>query len=78
MSIPLWFFPVLIAVFRGTDSLYPAEALGEVAQGGEPQDLGDEGEGMVCFPQKEAALIYPPGDQVVDGRGAEFPAEGVG
>ena len=33
---------------------------------------------MVRFPEEEAALLNPAGDQVVDGGDAELPAEGVG
>lgn len=66
------------AVFHGADSLDPAEALGEIAQRGEAQNLGDEGEGVVCLPQEKAALFNTAGDQIADGRGAEFPAKGVG
>lgn len=64
-SYPL--FQVCSAVLHGTDPLHSAEALGEVAGRGKAQHLGDEGEGVVGFPQEEAALFYPTGDEIVDG-----------
>ena len=75
---PLCFLPFLLAVFRGTNSLCPAKALGKITQGGETQDLGDEGERMVGLPQQEPALLHPAGNKVVNRGGAELPAEGVG
>ena len=49
--------PRPLPVLHGADALYPPEALGEIAQGGEAQDFGDEGEGVVRLPQEEPALL---------------------
>ena len=65
-------------ILQGADALHPAKALGEVTQGGKAQDLGDEREGMVCLPEKKTAFFKSAGDQAVNGRHAELPAEGVG
>ena len=69
--------PVELAVLHRADALHPAEALGEVAQGGEPQHLGDQGQWVVGLPQEEPALRHAPGDQVADGGGVELLPEGV-
>ena len=66
------------AVLHGAHPLLAAEALGEVAQGGKAQDLGDLGQGVVGFGQEEAALLDAAGDEVADGRGVELLAEGMG
>ena len=58
----LRFFSVLLAVFRGADPLHPMEGLGEVAQRGEAQNFGNQGQGVVGLSQEEAALLHPAGD----------------
>ena len=39
---PPSFLPALPAVFHRADSLHTAEALRKIAQGGEPQNFGDD------------------------------------
>lgn len=51
---------VLFSVLQRTDALRPAEALGEVAQGREAQNLGDLGQGVVGLRQQEPALLDAP------------------
>ena len=65
-------------VFRGADPFCVAEALGEVAGGGEAQNRGDLGQGMIRLRQEPFALPDPAGDQVIDGGDPIFPLEGMG
>ena len=69
---------VLFPVFQRADALHPAKALGKVAQGGKAKNLRNKRAGVVGLPKKKTALLNAAGDEVVDRRGAEFPAEGVG
>ena len=70
--------PVCLSIFRGADPLGVAEALGEIAGGGEAQHGGDLGQAQVCLRQEPLALLDPAGDQIIDGGDAVFPLEGVG
>ena len=70
--------PVSPAVLQGTDPFHPPETLGKIAKGGEAQNLGNEGKGVVRFPQKEAAFLDAAGDEVIDGGDPKLPPEGVG
>ena len=69
--------PVAFAVLHGAHSLQAAEALGEVAGGGEAQDLSDLGEGIVGVGEQKAALLGAPGNKVADGGDIILFAEGV-
>ena len=67
-----------LPVFHGADILGPAEDLGEIAQGGKAQKLGDLGQGQIRFCQQIFALLDPPGDHIIDGGYPVLPLEGVG
>ena len=68
----------VLAVFHGRNALGFAEDLGEVAQGGEAQELCDLGHGKIGLGQQVLAFFQAAEDQVIDGGDAVFPLEGVG
>ena len=56
---PPSFLPAPPAVFRGADSLHTAETLGKIAQGGKPQNFGDDGiMGTTLKTRKGVAVSY--------------------
>ncbi len=65
-------------ILDGTDALGLPEALGEVAERGEAQDLRDLRNAVVRLLEQEAALLDAPGDEVADGGGLKLLPEGVG
>lgn len=67
-----------LAVLHGGGCLGSAEDLGEVAQRGESQQLGDLGHGKIRFCKEVFAFLNPLGDHIVDGGGAVLSFEGMG
>lgn len=70
--------PEVLSVLQGRNFLGFAEYLGEVAEGREPQQLGNLGQRQVCFCQKVFAFLNAAVIHVVDGGDAVFPLEGMG
>ena len=68
----------VLAVFHGRNALDFAENLGEVAQGGEAQELCNLGHGKIGLGQQVLAFLQTAEDQVIDGGDAILPLECVG
>lgn len=67
-----------LPIFHGTDQLCSSENLGEITEGGKPQQLGNLGHGKVGFGQQVLALLDSSGDHVVDGGNAVLPFKCMG
>ena len=57
----------ILAVFHGRNALGFPEDLREITKGRETQQLGDLGQGKVCFRQKVFAFVDASGDHIIDG-----------